>query len=333
MYVLPHIPITTQKDVLRHNKPFTRRRNPMARPKKNDLVEYNDYLAAQGVGVSTARTYVSHVRKVLRSVHTLNEPSLTEFLYSSVSGASRSTVRAAWKYFRRFVHTTLSQDVPDFGTLAPGAVRDAEAAFNPPPDLATAITAVINVAKVTPTMLSAATWRSVTLTASSGKPSVYLNVREGRITGAIFPKQYLLPMLAWAAPDTKTPLKSQPLIPLEAGGNTAATALQLRRLAARALDASKMFRIQEGLTEEDEGAEVFDLETEEARSAGEQTPEPIDPRAPAWTRVADEALAPAPPPVEVEAPYNQSRFAPQSTPDDRPMSTSELMDFIARSRQ
>jgi hypothetical protein len=303
----------------------------MARPKLNDLDDYSDYLTVQGVGVSTSRTYVSHVRRVLRSVPTLSEASLTEFLYSSVSGASRSTVRSAWKYFRSFVSTTLNQSVPDFGTLSPRAIKQVEAAFNPSPDVTTALTSIINHSKVTPSMLSAATWRSVSLTDSKGKPVVYLSVREGRVTGAIFPKHLLLPLLAWAAPENSTPLKSQPLIPTESGGNSPVTALQLRRLAARALDAGKLFRVDEGLTEADEGAQVFDLEVELARYDDTHGQEVQISRAPP-AHVLPSLPAPAAPIDPQAGQFNQSRFAITSDPEDKPMSTAELMAFIAHQR-
>jgi hypothetical protein len=303
----------------------------MARPKMNDLDDYADHLTAQGVGATTSRTYVSHVRRVLRSVPTLSEASLTEFLYSSVSGASRSTVRTAWKYFRTFVSTTLNQTVPDFGTLSPRAVKQVEAAFNPPPDVSNALASIINLSKVTPSMLAAATWRSVSLTDSKGKPVVYLSVREGRVTGAIFPKQLLLPLLAWAAPDSTTPLKAQPLIPTEAGGNTPVTALQLRRLAARALDASKLFNVTEGLTEADEGADVFDLEIELARYEDEHGQE-VEVSRVSHPRFAPLLPAPVVAPEPQSGSFNQSRFAAAADPEDRPMSTAELLNYIAQQR-
>jgi hypothetical protein len=299
----------------------------MARPKLNDLDDFSNYLTSQGVGEGTNKTYCSHVRRILRTLPALTEASLTDFLYSSVGVGSRSTVKSAWGYFRGFIKTALGQELPEMGRLAPSAVKAVAAEFTPPPAVQVAIAAMINEAKVSATMLSAATWRSVSVVESKGKPAVYLNVREGKITGALIPKRFIEPLLLWADPKSGTPLRTQPLIPSEAGGNNPAPGIALRRLADKAVDTSRLDILKEhqGCEEEDE---VFDLNREvSALMSGRE-------QAAAHPALVVPQPTPEPLPVKAEAPvYNQSRFAIQSAEEDQPMSTAQLLAFIAQQRQ
>lgn len=295
----------------------------MARPKLNDLTDFNTFLTTQGVGDATSKTYCSHVRRVLRTLPVLTEAGLTDFLYGSVGVGSRSTVKSAWGYFRAFIKSSLGQDLPEMGRLAPAAVKAIAAEFTPPPAVQVAIAAMINESKVSAGMLSAATWRSVSVVESKGKPTVYLNVREGKVTGALIPKRFVEPLLLWADPKNGTPLRSQPFIPAEEGGNTAVQSIVLRRMADKAVDASRLIPLQDH-QEHGEEDEVFDMNLAVASvMSGRTPPEPVP-------ALQTPALTSAPLPV-VEAPtYNQSRFAVQSAEEDRPMSTAELLAFIAQ---
>lgn len=296
----------------------------MARPKLNDLTDFSNYLSTQGVGTATASTYCSHVRRILRTLPVLTEASLTDFLYGTVGGGSRSTVKSAWGYFRSFIHSSLGQDLPEMGRLAPAVVKAITAEFAPPPAVQVAIAAMINTSKVSAGMLSAATWRSVSIVESKGKPMVYLNVREGKVTGAFVPRQLVEPLLLWADPVSGTPLKSQPLIPTVAGGNTSVQSVVLRRMADKAVDATRLIPLQEHheCGEEDE---VFNMELAVNAVMSGRTPAEVP------AAVQTPALTSAPLPVAAEAQvYNQSRFAAQGSEDDHPMSTAELLAFIAQ---
>ena len=299
----------------------------MARPKLHDLENLSTYLSTQGVGASTAKTYCSHVRRILRTLPVLTEATLTEFLYSSVGVGSRSTVKSAWGYFRSLVKSTLDQDLPEMGRLAPAAVKAIVEDFQPSPAVLVAIAAMINDSKVSASMLTAATWRSVSVVESKGKPSVYLNVREGKVTGALIPKRLIEPLLLWADPVSGTPLRSQPLIPGSAGGNNPASAIALRRLADKAIDTSRLIPLREHAEREEED-EVFNMDLEvSALMSGRETP-----KAPAAIAVPQSTLEALP--VKAEPlPHNQSRFAVQGQEEDRPMSTAELLAFIAQQRQ
>jgi hypothetical protein len=299
----------------------------MARPKLNDLDVFAAHLTASGVGAGTNKTYCSHVRRILRTLPALTEASLTDFLYSSVGVGSRSTVKSAWGYFRGFIKEALGQDLPDMGRLAPAAVKAVMEEFTPPPAVQVAISAMINEAKVSATMLAAATWRSVSVVDSKGKPAVYLNVREGKVTGAIIPKRFIEPLLLWADPNAGTPLRSQPLIPLAAGGNNPAPGIALRRLADKAVDGSRLGVLKDHQAPEEED-DVFDLNREVSSLMAGREP----------AVVPSALLVPQPThaslPVRSDpAPGNGSRFALQSDNDDPPMSTAELMAFIAQQRE
>jgi hypothetical protein len=281
----------------------------MGRPRTQDLVGYTDYLSVRSVGLTTCRTYASLVRKTTQSVPLLTEANLTEYLYASVPNASRSTLRAAWRYFCAYAKEELGREVPDFGMLSKSAVRSVDAQFTPAPAVQIAVAHLINESKVTPTMLAKATWQSVKIVRSQGKLTAYINVREGRVTGALFPAHLLTPLLTWAAPSDGKPMKMQPLIPTMAGGTNPASALQLRKLANRALNTNKSLGAEEP---EEEVNAVFDLENE-LNTCREQEQEEA-PKVPAPLTVA-----PLSGPV--------SRFA-LSDQHDPNMSTSELMSLI-----
>ena len=79
--------------------------------------------------------------------------------------------------------------------------------------------------------------------------------------------------------------------------------------------------------EHEEEDEVFNMDVEvSALMSGRETPKP--PAAIVLPQSTLEAL-----PVKAESLHNQSRFAVQGQEEDRPMSTSELLAFIAQQRQ
>ena len=293
----------------------------MPRPRLFDLESFTGYLARHGVGTQTARTYCSSVRRVHQKVTPLTEATLTEFLYTSVSTVTRSTVRAAWRHYCTHRHEEDSIVLPNFGYLSAAGMKEVLADFSPPPSVQSAIAHIINGARVSVTMLVAATWRSVSIIKSRGEPHVYLNVREGKVTGALFPQHLLLPLLSWADPVDSLPRKSQPLIPSCLGGDASATAFQLREVAKRAQEIVAF--------ETDPDAEcnaVFDLDAALAACESDKTadaPNKVD------------APLRAPFPTQITKPeatkFEMSPTGPVASTPERPMSTAELLSFLGES--
>jgi hypothetical protein len=287
----------------------------MPRQAIKGLEGYSAYLESVGISINTAKTYKSHVRRIRDTVTDLSEATLTAFLYSSVTSVTRSTMRAAWRHYRAFVYEETSEYIPNFGNIAPGVLHELEASFNPTPAVQVALAAIINTSKVSVTMLAAATWRCISLSKVNNQPHVYLKVREGTVSGALFPHQLLVPLLAWAAPDTNTPAKTQPLIPTTAGGLKSVTALQLRRLAARAMEIHP--HSSEKIEAVEEYTNVFNLQEELAafEKASKSLVLPDTPK-PATT---------APAVVELK---QESAYAIPLVSNDAPMTTDQLMDFL-----
>ena len=262
----------------------------MGRHKMTDLLEFTEYLQDRGLTPQTIKNYCSHVRTLRAAVDVQTAESLTAYIEFNVEALSRSTVRAAWNAYR---HSVIAAG----GAAPPEAVRPARSGlplregvapakgFSPPDEVTRAVRYLVQVRRIPAVVLRDAVWGDLTAAASKRGPLILLRHRDVQNTSTQVEPDDLRPLMAWAAPGTEKPKKTQPLLPDSEGGVTLVRIGDLRRL----LD---MGGAPAGADVVDEN--VFDLEATLAPLRGQGQP--------------DAASIPAPAVEGVHAP-KVSRFA------------------------
>ena len=256
----------------------------MGRHKMTDLLEFTEYLQDRGLTPQTIKNYCSHVRAVRANVDVPTTETLTAYIEFNVEVLSRSTVRAAWNAYRDSV-------IASGGVAPPEALRPARAGlplrngaapvkgFSLPEEVARAVRYLVQVRRIPAAVLRDAVWGDLTAAASKRGPLILLRHRDLQNTSTQVEADDLRPLMAWAAPDTGKPKKTQPLLPDVEGGITPVRIGDLRRL----LDVANTVT---GADVVDEN--VFDLEATLAPLRGQAPPE----SAPVSAPVAEEAPAP-----------------------------------------
>lgn len=282
----------------------------MARRRNETLRDFETWLADQGLQDNSARVHAVNVRALLKAVPELTEAGLTTYVYALPSCTKRASLKSAWRHYRRFCE---AQGIvqPDIGMMTRGVQRQLAADVVLPAWLQNLLVAYMPRFQAAPSMLAAAKWGDVTLISHQGLPYGFLRVHAHQVTGLLLPMDTLRGLLEWAAPETRKPARTQPLVPTEAGGTTPTPSVVLRDLLIRA----NAKPVEVPLTPSVTDATVFDLEVEETRLTVEGPLKDVAVPAPTLT---SSAPAPTPAPQEPKKPWAIS------SDEDRPLSTAEI---------
>jgi len=275
----------------------------MGRHKMTDLLEFMEYLQDRGLTPQTIKNYCSHVRTLRANLGVPTAESLTAYIEFNVEALSRSTVRAAWNAYRDSV-------IAAGGTAPPEALRPSRAGaplrsgivppkgFSPPDEVARAVRYLVQVRRIPAAVLRDAVWGDLTAAASKRGPLLLLRHRDIQNTSTQVEPEDLRPLMAWAAPDTGKPKKTQPLLPDSEGGVTLVRIGDLRRLLDTVLTAPGADVVDEN---------VFDLEATLAPLRGQAQAEAASITAPGTEDSATGAASGAAP--TASTPPKVSRFA------------------------
>ena len=196
----------------------------MAKRKKYPYPQYVQYLTSKGKSATTANTYSSQVRRIIKEcgVDEHDVKNIQKITDQQIEGwlaqqpqRNRTPYRAAWRAFADFFEEALDTDIApcDIG-------RDIE--------IPTALKAVIKLLalEIPLVHLSKMKWNFVEGRLKDTFPHDFLLSYEGKI--AFIPKEYGLIIKKWAYPSSKN-IDGKPFIPVEPNASFGMNMKMLRR--------------------------------------------------------------------------------------------------------